>query len=489
MSHARVVLAFGAALGIVCTPTLAAGPAGAQPTSAPPPSPRYTKAPTPDPLLRVRADPIGPNKPTVRTNVACVQAAPSAPGEVPTSITQAPWGQTQLQFEDAWALSTGKGVRVAVIDTGVNPHPRLAGRLVAGSDYVSNTPGTSDCDGHGTIVAGIIAAAPDSSGRTAFAGVAPDATIISIRQTSKYYEEVGRPSGSEAGYGNLGTLARSVVRAVDLKAQVINISEAACGPATQDLHDDVLGAALKYAVDHDVVVVAAAGNAGSGATSTCKVKNAIDPTQPGVAGRSAVSTVASPAWYSDYVLSVGAMTQQGTAADFSLAGPWVGVAGPGEDITSLNPAPGSVGLANRLSETPGAQPGPIQGTSFASPYVAGTAALVRARFPTMSAKQIIDRIKSTAHRPPGGWSPLVGYGMVDPVAAVSDVIANGVTAQAADNSTAPVAAPVAPPAPDTTPTTVALVGSAAALAAVLVTFAVLDAVRRRRRWRHNDVGH
>jgi len=294
---------------------LGAPQVGAQPANSPAPTPAYPTAPVPDPLLNPTASPIAPDEPTARTNVACVQASPNSTGE----LTQAPWAQAQLRFEDAWPLSTGAGVRVAVIDTGVNVHPRFGNRVQAGGDYVSNTPGTTDCDGHGTIVAGIIGAAPDPTHRSAFAGVAPEATIISIRQTSKYYDEVARKSGDEPGYGNLSTLARSVMRAVDLNAKVINISEAACGPATRRLPDGALGAALKYAADHDVVVVAAAGNTGGPDSGTCKEQNARSPAQPGVPGRSAVTTIASPAWYSDYVLAVGAVARDGSPSKFSLA--------------------------------------------------------------------------------------------------------------------------------------------------------------------------
>jgi len=476
-AHRHTWSALGGTVLVICALALNSPQAIAQPSSSPVPTPTYAAPSIPDPMLHPIAAPIAPDRPTARTNVECVKASPGSTGE----IKQTPWAQAQLRFEDAWPLSTGAGVRVAVIDTGVNAHPRLGSRLEPGGDYVSNTPGTSDCDGHGTIVAGIIAASADPTERTGFAGVAPDATIISIRQTSKYYDEVDKGSGDEPGYGNLSTLARSIVRAVDLKAKVINISEAACGPATKLLDDGALGAALKYAVDNDVVIVAAAGNTGSTDAGSCKSQNATNPTQPGVPGKSKVATIASPAWYSDYVLAVGAMARNGTASKFSLAGPWVGVAAPGEDITSLNPAPGSTGLSNRLAETPGAQLGPIQGTSFAAPYVAGTAALVRARYPSLSAKQVVQRITATAHTPPGGWSPTVGYGMVDPVAAVSDVLPTESTAQSARNSSMQIPPPVAPRAQDTTPRTVAFVGSAAALAAALITFAVLDATRRRRR--------
>lgn len=476
-SRCRTLAVLSGAVLAVGSLALGAPQVGAQRANSPAPTPAYPTAPVPDPLLNPTASPIAPDEPTARTNVACVQASPNSTGE----LTQAPWAQAQLRFEDAWPLSTGAGVRVAVIDTGVNVHPRFGNRVQAGGDYVSNTPGTTDCDGHGTIVAGIIGAAPDPTHRSAFAGVAPEATIISIRQTSKYYDEVARKSGDEPGYGNLSTLARSVMRAVDLNAKVINISEAACGPATRRLPDGALGAALKYAADHDVVVVAAAGNTGGPDSGTCKEQNARSPAQPGVPGRSAVTTIASPAWYSDYVLAVGAVARDGSPSKFSLAGPWVGVGGPGEDITSLDPAPAATGLSNRLAETPGTVLGPIQGTSFAAPYVAGTAALVRARFPALSAKQVVQRVKATAHTPAGGWSPTVGYGMVDPVAAVSDVLPADVTAQSARNGAAQVAPPVPALAPNTTPRTVAFAGSAAALAAVLVTFAVLDATRRHRR--------
>ncbi len=476
MAASAVVLTLG-------SPAALAPPVLAQPAPTPTPSPSYTTPAPPDPLITPTALPIAPDAPTVRTNVACVQAAPGTAG---STIAAVPWGQSQLRFEDAWALSTGAGVPVAVIDTGVNAHPRLAGRLAPGGDYVSDSQGLTDCDGHGTIVAGIIAASVDTTEQTGFAGVAPGATIISIRQSSKYYETVGQQGSGTVGYGNLNTLARSVTRAVELGARVINISEAACAPANVRLQDSALGAALRQAADRDVVVVAAAGNTGAGSAGACQTQNSTSPSQPGVAGRSAVATIVSPAWYSDSVLTVGAVAEDGSPSDFSLAGPWVGVAGPGEDITSLDPAPGATGLTNRLAEPPGLKLAPIQGTSFAVPYVAGTAALVRARFPNLSAKQVVARIKATARTPSGGWTPQVGHGVVDPVAAVADVLPEEVSAQSASTSTTQLSAPPPAPAPDHTARTVAFVGSATALALVLITFAVLDAVRRHRRNQQPD---
>ncbi|NKS02623.1 S8 family serine peptidase [Rhodococcus hoagii] len=90
-----------------------------------------------------------------------------------------------FEVEGLHQYATGKGVTVAVIDSGVSPNSRLP-RLTGGGDYIATTNGLEDCDHHGTLVAGIIAATPsDSDG---FVGVAPDASILSIRQTSSAYE-------------------------------------------------------------------------------------------------------------------------------------------------------------------------------------------------------------------------------------------------------------------------------------------------------------
>ena len=106
-------------------------------------------------------------------------------------------------------------MRIAVIDTGVTPHPRL-GRVIPGGDYVSDGVGLDDCDAHGTLVAGIIAARPSTA--DAFVGVAPAASIISIRQSSSVLRaESPGPDGPTvgAGVGTLSTLARSIRAAVD----------------------------------------------------------------------------------------------------------------------------------------------------------------------------------------------------------------------------------------------------------------------------------
>ncbi|WP_272868627.1 type VII secretion-associated serine protease mycosin [Mycolicibacterium obuense] len=296
-----------------------------------------------------------------------------------------------------WPLTRGAGQTVAIIDTGVARHRRLP-HLVAGGDFVSTGDGTADCDGHGTIVAGLIGASPDPS--DGFAGVAPEAALLSIRQSSNKFDVTEGNGGS--GVGDVQTLAAAVRLAADMGATVINISSVACLAADTGLDDRALGAALAYAVDiTNAVVVSAAGNVGG--AGQCPAQNGPD-----------VTVVASPAWYDDYVLTVGSSSTDGSASDFSLAGPWVDVAAPGENVVSLAAAPD--GLVD--STVSGAR---LSGTSYAAPLVSGLAALVRARHPELTARQVMARIEDTARHPAGGWSAALGHGVVDVMAAVGDV--------------------------------------------------------------------
>lgn len=475
--HARVgvagalVLLAAAPGAAAASPAPAAGAGAGAGTHQPyPGTPPVDPARLPAPTLPVPGQP-----PAVRSTDPCTTTTATAP-----AATSVPWGQQQLGFTDLWQLTDptgrplrGAGTTVAVIDTGVAPDPRLP-RLTGGGDAVGSGPGTEDCDAHGTLVAGIVAATPDPA--TGFTGVAPDVSVLSIRQSSSKYV-VTSPDGTRSAAGTVLSLAAAVRRAADAGAQVINISEAACGPAGTSLGDAPLGAAVRYASQvKDAVVVAAAGNVDP--STACATQNALtaDPQ-----GATAVATVASPAWYDDDVLTVGSVEQDGTPSAFSLAGPWVDVAAPGSGIVTLDPAPGGGPATDLVGESAGGQTVPIQGTSFATPYVAGTVALVRQRFPELRAPEVVARVQATAHHPGGGWNPQVGYGMVDPVAAVT-------TPAPGDTLTAVQGAPYrqlealpAPPPPDTRPRTVALVGSGAALALLLVAGAVGHAVRRSRR--------
>ncbi|MFD4470219.1 type VII secretion-associated serine protease mycosin [Rhodococcus sp. NPDC058505] len=392
----------------------------------------------------------------------------TTPGSDPALV---PAPQRALDLESVWPLSTGRGQLVAVIDTGVERHPRLPG-LMPGGDFVSTGDGTADCDAHGTLVAGLIAAT--RSDATGFAGVAPDARILTIRQSSNIYRQVGAADAdgrNARGVGNLTTLASAVRRAADLGATVINISEVACVPPGFGDHR-ALGAAIDYAARiRDAVIVAAAGN-----LDACRQSNpAPDPARPNADPWAQVTTVATPAWYDDRVLAVGSVDPDGAPSEFTLPGPWVDVAAPGTGITSLDPRrPRDAGLTDAVNG------GPIEGTSFAAPYVAGTAALVRARFPELTAAQVIARIERTAHAPAAGWDPYVGHGVVDPVAAVTAPDREPVTSP----RSVTVPAPAAAPPPDTRPRTVAMVG--AGVVAVLLALGVLASFPLRRRFQRAD---
>jgi membrane-anchored mycosin MYCP len=383
---------------VLCT-AIAAPHASAVPPPAVPPGPPPT-------------GPVAPPEPTERKSACGVG------GVFPqTDFRLQPSAEAVLDVSHAWQFSRGAGQKVAVIDTGVNRHPRLP-LLEGGGDYVSGTDGLEDCDAHGTLVAGIIAATPSSD--DAFAGVAPQATILSIRQNSGVYGVRGSagaqndPNAVSPGYGNIHTLALAVSRAVDLGATVINLSEVACAPVGAGLNDGELGLALRSAYERNVVVVAAAGNLQS--QGPCGSQNPVpDPNLPLARNWATVHTIVSPAWFSDYVLAVGALGPSGEPAEFSLHGPWVAVAAPGERIESLDP--NGPGLINAWQDQRGLVP--INGTSFAAPFVSGLVALVRARFPELSAGQIIELIKRTAHTGGAGPDAVTGYGAIDLVAALT----------------------------------------------------------------------
>ena len=339
-----------------------------------------------------------PTQPTVQREICAVPSMSSAADEANASRQL-----SGLDLPQVWKLTRGSGQRVAVIDTGVAPHSRLP-HMAAGGDYVFTGDGTQDCDGHGTAVAGIIGAATDPHHADSFSGVAPGAGLISIRQSSTKFGAVADPSNS--GFGDVSTMAKAVRTAADLGASVINISAVACIRTGSAFDDRALGAALSYAVDvKDVVVVVAAGNTGAG---QC-------PAQSPEPRWDTVTVVVSPAWYDDYVLTVGSVNAQGEPSSFTLAGPWVDVAAPGEGAISLSSA--GNGLVNRLGGPDGSSP--LSGTSYAAPVVSGLAALIRSRFPKLTARQVMQRIEATAHHPPGGRDPRVGAGVVDFLAAVS----------------------------------------------------------------------
>ncbi|MER5388430.1 type VII secretion-associated serine protease mycosin [Saccharopolyspora sp. NPDC002686] len=344
---------------------------------------------------------------------ACMQGNPGN-----SVIEEKPWSQRVLGYERAHEQGlTGAGKTVAVIDTGVNPHPRLKNLRSGGNSVLQDGgpgAGTKDCDGHGTIVAGMIAASPDPTNQTGFVGIAPDSAILSIRQNSSLFVE----DETNQTIGNTQTMAQAINIAVASGADVINISQSSCQPISRaedpsDYGNQELQTAVKQAYDAGVVVVAAAGNVGG----QCQKNPAGSPT-----------TAVLPAWFDKYVLTVASVNEQGAPSEFTVPGPWVDVAAPGENLIALDPGHNGKGLASQIAHGQDGQMGPIEGTSFAAPYVSGLAVLIKQKFEEegkhLDAGQIMDRIKETALHPggAGGRNDIVGYGTVDPAAALGNIV-------------------------------------------------------------------
>lgn len=374
--------------------------------SAPPAA--AIEPPSIDPAA-VPPDETGPDHPMEQRRVC---AAPTVFADA--NFADRPWANDYLRLGEAQKFATGAGITVAVIDTGVNGSPRVPAG--PGGDFVdAGGNGMSDCDAHGTLTASVIAGrgAPTDG----FIGVAPDARILSLRHTSQAFQPVGArtdpndPNTTQTA-GSLRSLARAIVHAANLGAQVINLSEAACYQVTRPIDETAVGAAVNYAVHvKNAVVIVAAGNTGQDCTQN-------PPPDPAVSadprGWKQVQTIVSPAWYSPLALTVGGIGPTGQPSNFSMAGPWVGAAAPAENIAALGYGGEPV---NALQGQDGLVP--VAGTSFAAAYVSGLAALIRQRFPDLTPAQVINRITATARHPGGGVDNYVGAGVIDPVAALT----------------------------------------------------------------------
>jgi type VII secretion-associated serine protease mycosin len=285
-----------------------------------------------------------------------------------------PWAQQRLAPERVWPLTKGAGVTVGVVDTGVDAKtPQLSGGRVQRGLDVANPgakPADDDCYGHGTVVAGIIAAGARSG--TGFSGIAPDAEILPIR--CAIVAKDGSPPALTAV-----EMAKGIRAAVDGGADVINISASTNAP------DQGLADAVRYAADRNVVVVASAANSAQQG----------DP-------------VTYPASYPT-VIAVGAVDINGKKADFSQTGKFLSLVAPGVGVTSIGPR----GPGHWLGS----------GTSYSAPFVAGAAALVRAYHPELTAGQVKRRLELTADHPAATLpDPGFGWGTVNVMAAVSTVL-------------------------------------------------------------------
>ena len=337
-----------------------------------------------------------------------------------------PWAQQALRFSAVWDRTRGSGVTVAVVDSGVDANPQFGDRVIPGPDLVAGTrpgiPPGADCVGHGTAVASIIAAAPVPG--ISFTGVAPAARILSVKISgTDTFPTSAAPQG--------------IMDAVRSGADVINLSLAT--------PDDVpaLRNAVEYALRHNVVVVAAAGN---------DVRN----------GGTDGSEGTGPFYPASYpgVLAVGAAAPGGALASFSDRQTPVAVTAPGVNVTSAYPG-----------RFPDAYAPAQSGTSFASAFVAGVVALVRSAHPELNPAQVVARIEATAHGPAG---PGTGHGLVDPVRAVTAALPAGSPAggSASPGSASPGSA---------SPHTVAVIAGSAGLVVVVVAAVLAVSAARRRR--------
>lgn len=291
------------------------------------------------------------------------------------------WHLRALNIAEAHRISRGEGVVVGVIDTGVNANHRdLAGNVLPGVDLTgADSRGQQDTDGHGTAMAGLIAAHGHGPGNALGAlGIAPEAKILPIRDT-------------RTKVGDSRNLPDAITEGVRRGAKVLSLSLTS-GTSPE------LRRAVEEALAADVVVVASAGN------------------------RPADAFVGFPARYPG-VVAVGATGRDGRVAPVSVTGKELVLTAPGVDIASTSHT-GVYRLAT--------------GTSDATAIVAGAVALVRARYPNLSASEVVHRLTATADdRGAPGRDPEYGYGVLNIVKALTADV------EPAEAPTTPGAAPTA----------------------------------------------
>ncbi|WNC14482.1 S8 family serine peptidase [Brevibacillus brevis] len=280
------------------------------------------------------------------------------------------WGLDQIQAPAAWDAASGDhDVVVAVLDTGVDyRHPDLAGRVDTKRDYdyVNDDNDARDDEGHGTHVAGIIAAKLDSAG---IAGVAGDRNVSILPMKVL----------NQKGEGDMYNIATAIMDAADLGADVINLSLGGEWDEAVNGKPKLLTEAVQYAMDKGALVVAAAGN------DSADVERYVPASISGV-------------------VTVSAVDSKRKLASFSNYGSSVDLAAPGVDI---------------LSTYPGGRYAFGSGTSQATPFVSGVAALLKASEPDMTVAELTRRLQDTAtDLGKIGRDDLYGYGLVNAYQAV-----------------------------------------------------------------------
>jgi type VII secretion-associated serine protease mycosin len=271
-------------------------------------------------------------------------------------------------------------VTVAIVDTGVSPHRDLRNNLLSGTDVVTGDSGQIDTNSHGTSMAGLAAAHGD--GEHGALGIAPHSKILPV----KIVGQDGRDTPND--------VARGIQFAIDRQVDVVSVSYTGAPSTT-------LRIAVDRAVKEDIVVVAGVGN------------------------RPESLSVGFPAAY-DGVLAVGAVGRDGEHAELSVTGEAVAIAAPGVDIYSTS-------TNNNYSKG--------SGTSAATAIVAGAAALVRSKYPELSAHEVVHRLTATAtDKGAPGRDEQYGYGVLNLVAALTADVPP-LSASAAPPATSPAATP------------------------------------------------
>lgn len=338
----------------------------------------------------------------------CLGAAPFDGGRMPAAhaaggsceigktnyVTDTPWTEAALGMDAVRSLADGDGITVAVVDSGVDTsNPHLAGTAVLpGVNLVGDgaTDGRTDNYGHGTVVAGIIAARQVEG--SALVGIAPKATILPVR----VYDTVSNESSHSQGGPSPQMLAKGIRYAADHGAQIINVSQSTVTA------DDGLRSAVTYAQGKGSLIVASAGN-----------RNTSSSTQ---------DAPRYPASWPD-VLGVAAADTSFHASADSISGSQVDILAPGMAVTSTIPR----GVDCVFSSDAAA-------SSYATAFASAAAALVAQRYPDETASQWMQRIEASGNRPnPDSRDDDRGWGQLNPYGAITMTLANGLRGPASSS--------------------------------------------------------